>query len=218
VYTGVYEPRTPYPWRHGRPPRARAPKIYEAHVGIASAQPQVASYRHFADHVLPRIARGGYTAVQLMAVVEHAYYGSFGYQVTSFFAASSRYGPGRDLQYLVDTAHGLGLAVILDVVHSHASKNTADGLNSHDGTDRGYFHAGARGQHPLWDSRLFDYGRWEVLRFLLSNLRYFLDEFRFDGFRFDGVTSMLYSDHGIARVFSALWVGLKSGLTGASPR
>ncbi|XP_047740965.1 1,4-alpha-glucan-branching enzyme-like [Hyalella azteca] len=163
---------------------------------------RVGTYQEFRDNVLPRIVKAGYNTVQIMAVMEHAYYASFGYQVTSFFAASSRYGTPEDLKSLIDTAHGLGLTVLLDVVHSHASKNSLDGLNMFDGSDSCYFHAGGRGNHDLWDSRLFNYSNWEVLRFLLSNLRWYMDEYRFDGFRFDGVTSMLYHSHGIGEGFS----------------
>lgn len=144
----------------------------------------------------------GYNAIQLMAIMEHAYYASFGYQVTSFFAASSRYGTPDDLKYLVDAAHKAGIYVLLDIVHSHASKNVLDGLNQFDGTDACFFHSGPRGSHELWDSRLFDYSNWEVLRFLLSNLIWYLEEYRFDGFRFDGVTSMLYHSHGLGHGFS----------------
>lgn len=136
-----------------------------------------------------------------MAIMEHAYYASFGYQVTNFFAASSRYGTQDELKALIDCAHGHGLYVLLDVVHSHASKNTLDGLNQMDGSDACYFHSGGRGHHDQWGSRVFNYSAHEVLRFLLSNLRWWLEEFRFDGFRFDGVTSMLYLHHGMGRVF-----------------
>lgn len=170
--------------------------IYEAHVGIASDDPKVTSYREFAESVIPRIARQGYTAIQLMAIMEHAYYASFGYQVTNFFAASSRFGTPDDFKFLVDQAHLHGLLVLMDVVHSHASKNTMDGLNEFDGSDHLYFHSGCRGTHAMWDSRLFDYGREEVLQFLLSNLRWWVDEYHVDGFRFDGVTSMMYHHHG----------------------
>ncbi len=190
-------------WRH--PARETAPDpllIYEAHVGMAQEEGRVGTYREFQDHVLPRIAAAGYTAIQLMAVQEHPYYASFGYQVTSFFAASSRFGTPDDLKALVDAAHGLGLAVIMDLVHSHSAPNVLEGLARFDGTDHQYFHAGARGTHPAWGSRCFDYGKPAVLHFLLSNCRYWLEAFRFDGFRFDGVTSMLYHDHGLNRTFS----------------
>jgi len=170
--------------------------IYEAHIGMAGEAERVATYREFADKILPRIAKLGYTALQLMAIAEHPYYGSFGYHVANFFAPSSRFGTPEDLKYLVDTAHGLGIAVLMDIVHSHAVKNLAEGLAEFDGSPGLYFHEGDRGEHPGWDSLLFDYGRPEVQRFLLSNVAYWLQEFHFDGFRFDGVTSMLYHHHG----------------------
>ena len=187
----------PYVWRHAFDPRSiGAPRIYESHVGMAGEEPRVHTYREFAQNVLPRIAQAGYNTVQLMAVQEHPYYGSFGYHVSSFFAPCSRFGSPEDLKALIDTAHGLGLAVLLDLVHSHAVKNSAEGLNDFDGSGNQYFHKGERGDHPLWDSKCFDYGRPEVRQFLLSNVRYWLEEFHFDGFRFDGVTSMLYHSRG----------------------
>ena len=132
-----------------------------------------------------------------MAVMEHPYYGSFGYHISSFFAASSRFGRPEELKSLVDAAHAAGVAVIIDIVHSHAVKNERDGLSAFDGTTYQYFHDGMRGWHEAWDSRCFDYGKVDVLHFLLSNCRYWLDEFHFDGFRFDGITSMLYLHHGL---------------------
>merc|ERR1719376_1457893 len=193
---------TTYNMQHPRPPRPTSPRVYECHIGISSSEHRVNTYKDFTCSVLPRIARQGYNTIQLMAVMEHAYYGSFGYQVSSFFAPSSRYGTPEDLRELVDTAHCLGLTVLLDVVHSHACKNVVDGLNRWDGSDAGYFHSGPKGEHPLWDSRLFDYSNWETLRFLLSNLRLWIEDFGFDGFRFDGVTSMLYTHHGLGTGFS----------------
>uniref|UniRef100_A0A8D8U7W0 1,4-alpha-glucan branching enzyme n=1 Tax=Cacopsylla melanoneura TaxID=428564 RepID=A0A8D8U7W0_9HEMI len=189
-------------WVSSKPKKPDNLKIYESHVGICTAEQRVASYRDFVQVVVPRIVKQGYNAVQLMAVMEHAYYASFGYQVTSFFAASSRFGTPEELKYLIDACHKAGLYVLLDVVHSHASKNVLDGLNEFDGTQAGFFHDGPRGTHSLWDSRLFNYSQIEVLRFLLSNLRWYLDEYQFDGFRFDGVTSMLYHNHGIGEGFS----------------
>ena len=173
------------------------PLIYEAHIGIAQEKEGVGSYREFADMVLPRIKAAGYNVVQCMAIQEHPYYGSFGYHVSSFFAPSSRFGTPEDLKYLVNKAHAMGLAVIMDLVHSHAVKNVAEGLNQFDGTDYQYFHGGGRGYHDQWDSRLFNYAKPEVMRFLLSNVRYWLEEFHFDGYRFDGVTSMMYLHHGM---------------------
>jgi 1,4-alpha-glucan branching enzyme len=186
-----------YTFKHQRPKKSASLRIYEAHVGISSPELRVTTYKEFTKNMLPRIKALGYNAIQLMAIMEHAYYASFGYQVNNFFAASSRYGEPEDLKELVDVAHSLGLVVLLDVVHSHASKNVLDGLNEFDGTDHQYFHEGAKGKHELWDSRLFNYGHHEVMRFLLSNLRFWMDEYLFDGFRFDGVTSMLYHHHGI---------------------
>ncbi|KAF8969438.1 glycoside hydrolase family 13 protein [Flammula alnicola] len=177
-------------------------RIYEAHVGISTSEPRVGTYKEFTRDILPRIKNLGYNAIQLMAVMEHAYYASFGYQVTSFFAATSRCGTPEDLKELVDTAHGMGITVLLDIVHSHACKNVLDGINEFDGTDHMYFHEGGKGRHDLWDSRLFNYGHHEVLRFLLSNLRFWVEEYHFDGFRFDGVTSMMYKHHGIGTGFS----------------
>lgn len=193
----IWNPPQPYVWKHEFDPKSLgAPLIYESHVGMGGEQPRVHTYREFADDVLPRISQAGYNTVQLMAVQEHPYYGSFGYHVSSFFAPCSRFGTPEDLKYLIDTAHGFGLAVLLDIVHSHAVKNIAEGLNDFDGSGSQYFHAGPLGDHPLWDSKCFDYSRPEVRQFLLSNVRYWLEEFRFDGFRFDGVTSMLYHSRG----------------------
>jgi 1,4-alpha-glucan branching enzyme len=172
------------------------PLIYESHTGMATEEEKVGSFREFADNVLPRIKKLGYNCIQMMAVQEHPYYGSFGYHVSNFFAPSSRFGTPEDLKYLINKAHNLDIAVIMDIVHSHAVKNTAEGLNQFDGTEHQYFHEGSRGEHPGWDSKLFNYGKTEVLRFLLSNVKYWLEEFHFDGFRFDGVTSMLYFHHG----------------------
>ncbi|KAH6678940.1 alpha amylase [Plectosphaerella plurivora] len=195
-------PQEKYQFQHPRPKKPESIRVYEAHVGISSPELRVATYKEFTKNMLPRINDLGYNVIQLMAVMEHAYYASFGYQINNFFAASSRYGPPEDLKELVDTAHSMGITVLLDVVHSHASKNVLDGLNEFDGSDHQYFHEGARGRHELWDSRLFNYGHHEVMRFLLSNLRFWMDEYQFDGFRFDGVTSMLYHHHGIGTGFS----------------
>lgn len=191
-----------YVWKNSRPQKPNDLKVYEAHVGISSPDGRVGTYPEFTQNVLPHIQKLGYNTIQLMAIMEHAYYASFGYQVTSFFAISSRYGTPEQLKELIDTAHGMGITVLLDVVHSHASKNVEDGINMFDGTDYQYFHSGAKGDHSLWGSRLFNYGKHEVLRFLLSNLRFYVDEYQFDGFRFDGVTSMLYTHHGIGTGFS----------------
>ena len=177
--------------------------IYEAHVGMAQEEGKVGTYREFADNVLPKIKDAGYNTIQLMAIMEHPYYGSFGYQVANFFAASSWFGKPDDLKYLVNTAHSMGIRVLLDLVHSHAVKNTAEGINMFDGTTWQFFHDGAKGDHPAWGTKCFDYGKTGVLHFLLSNLKFWLTEYHFDGFRFDGVTSMLYHDHGLGTDFNS---------------
>lgn len=176
--------------------------IYEAHVGMAQEEGKVGSYREFADLILPRIKKAGYNTVQLMAIMEHPYYGSFGYQVSNFYAASSWFGKPEDLKYLINTAHSMGIRVLLDVVHSHAVKNTAEGINMFDGTTWQFFHDGPKGDHPAWGTKCFDYGKTGVLHFLLSNLKFWMTEYHFDGFRFDGVTSMLYHDHGLGTDFN----------------
>jgi 1,4-alpha-glucan branching enzyme len=198
-----WQPPEPYRWQHSAPTLGGSLRVYEAHVGLALEEERVGTYLEFAEQVLPRISGAGYNAIQLMGIMEHPYYASFGYQVSSFFAASSRFGTPEELKALIDNAHSRGLLVLLDLVHSHAVKNTDDGLNQFDGTDHHYFHAGGRGWHSAWDSRLFDYAKWEVLRFLLSNVRFWLEEYRFDGFRFDGVTSMMYLHHGLGKAFTS---------------
>ncbi len=189
-------------WTDGDFHPAATPFIYECHIGMATEEYRVGTYREFTRQILPRVRALGYNTIQIMAVMEHPYYGSFGYQVSNFFAPSSRYGTARELKALINAAHRLGIAVLLDVVHSHAVKNENEGLSRFDGTDYQYFHQGEQGHHPAWDTRLFDYGKNEVLHFLLSNLKYWLDVFHFDGFRFDGVTSMLYHDHGLGSAFT----------------
>lgn len=199
----VWHPPTPYTWKHKVPPAPKTPLIYEAHVGMASTEETVASYKNFTKTVLPRIKRLGYNTVQLMAIAEHPYYGSFGYHVANFFAPSSRFGTPDELKELIDTAHGMGLRVIMDIVHAHAVKNELEGLSNFAGDKSQYFYAGERGYHSQWDSCVFDYGKPEVVHFLLSNVRYWIDEFRFDGYRFDGVTSMLYNHHGLGKSFTS---------------
>jgi len=198
----VWCPDHPYHWQHPRPKAAPHPLIYEAHIGMSTEHQRVSTFVEFRLYVLPRIAALGYNTIQLMAIQEHPYYGSFGYQVANFFAVSSRFGTPEELKELIDAAHGLGIRVLLDIVHSHSVSNEAEGLSLFDGTDYLYFHRGERGKHPAWDSRCFDYGKPQVLNFLLSNCKYWLEEFRFDGFRFDGVTSMIYYDHGLGKAFT----------------
>lgn len=192
----------PYEWKNTFGKRLEHPLIYEAHIGMSTEASRVSTFEEFRTQILPRIADLGYNTVQLMGVQEHPYYGSFGYQVSNFFAVSSRFGTPEDLKRLIDDAHGRGIAVVMDLVHSHAVKNELEGLSRFDGTYDQYFYQGKRGEHNLWNSRCFDYGKNEVLSFLLSNCKYWLDGFRFDGFRFDGITSMLYWDHGLGRDFT----------------
>ena len=192
----------PYPWTDGDFRPKKSLFIYECHVGMAQEEGKVGSYREFTANVLPRIKKLGYNTLQIMAVMEHPYYASFGYQVTNFFAPSSRFGTPDELKELIDTAHKMGIAVLLDVVHSHACANTREGINEFDGTPYQFFHKGPRGDHPAWGTKCFNYDKNEVIHFLLSNLKYWLTEFHFDGFRFDGVTSMLYHDHGLGTAFT----------------
>lgn len=176
--------------------------IYECHIGMAQESESVGTYKEFKENILPRIKDLGYNAIQLMAVAEHPYYGSFGYHVSNFFAASSRFGTPEELKELISTAHEMGILVIMDLVHSHTVKNTYEGMYLFDGSEDQYLIGGKEGHHPQWDSKLFNYGKIETLRLLLSNVRYWLEEYDFDGFRFDGVTSMLYRNHGIGTNFS----------------
>ena len=196
----VWSPKTPYNWQYKIPPKPKVPLIYEAHVGMSSQQEKVASFSEFTADVLPRIKESGYNTIQLMAIAEHPYYGSFGYHVSNFSAVSSRFGTPDDFKKLVDTAHGMGLRVIIDLVHAHAAKNEVEGLGNFAGDPTQYFKPTT---HPEWDSRLFDYGKPEVLHFLASNCRWWLDEYHIDGFRFDGVTSMIYHDHGLGKSFTS---------------
>ena len=190
-----------YVWQSKAPKPPKEPFIYECHIGMAQDKEAVGTYLEFRDLILPRIKALGYNTIQIMAIMEHPYYGSFGYQVSSFFAASSRYGTPNELKSLIDRAHEMGFYVLLDVIHSHAVKNVAEGINQFDGSDDQFFHRGERGYHPAWDTKLFNYGKNEVIHFLLSNLKFWMNEYRFDGFRFDGVTSMIYHDHGLGRSF-----------------
>ncbi len=200
----IWQPEETYTWeikdfKHD----FTTPLIYEAHVGMGQEKCGVGTYNEFREKILPRVIDAGYNTLQLMAVMEHPYYGSFGYHVANFFASSSRFGTPEELKLLIDEAHKNGLAVIIDLVHSHAVNNEVEGLSRFDGTLHQYFHAGGRGHHSAWESRCFDYAKPEVLHFLLSNCRYWLDEFNIDGFRFDGITSMMYYDHGLGTAYTS---------------
>ena len=196
----IHTPRE-FPWTDAGFKPKKNLFIYECHVGMAQEEGKVGTYREFTENVLPRIRDLGYNTIQVMAVMEHPYYASFGYQVTNFYAAASRFGMPEELKALINTAHEMGIAVLLDVVHSHAASNTREGLNEFDGTAYQYFHDGEKGNHSAWGTKCFDYGKTEVIHFLLSNLKFWLEEYHFDGFRFDGVTSMLYHDHGLGTAF-----------------
>ena len=200
----VWCPNEPYQWQVKRfRPNTSPLFIYECHIGMAQDEEKVGTYVEFREKVLPRIIKSGYNCIQIMAIQEHPYYGSFGYHVSSFFAASSRFGTPEELKQLIDAAHAKGVAVIMDIVHSHAVKNENEGLGNFAGDPYQYFYAGDRHEHPAWDSLCFDYGKNEVLHFLLSNCKYWLEEYHFDGFRFDGVTSMLYYSHGLGESFGS---------------
>ena len=198
----IYDPKETFQWTD----KGFIPKknlfIYECHIGMAQEDGKVGSYDEFREHVLPRIKALGYNTIQIMAIMEHPYYASFGYQVTNFFAASSRFGRPEALKKLIDTAHKMGIAVLLDVVHSHASANTREGLNEFDGTSYQFFHEGGKGDHSAWGTKCFNYDKNQVIHFLLSNLKFWQTEYHFDGFRFDGITSMLYHDHGLGTAFT----------------
>ena len=198
----VWSPEEEYTFKNTKYKVNKEPLlIYECHIGMAQEEEKVGTYREFKDKILPRVAADGYNCIQIMAIQEHPYYGSFGYHVSNFFAPSSRFGTPEELKELIDTAHGMGIAVIMDLVHSHAVKNIDEGLGLLDGDPAQYFHNGERRVHSAWDSLCFDYGKNEVIHFLLSNCKYWLEEYKFDGFRFDGVTSMIYYSHGLGEAF-----------------
>lgn len=199
----VWAPKTPYQWKKKNFKANTSPLlIYECHVGMGQDAEKVGTYTEFKDNVLPRVAKDGYNCIQVMAIQEHPYYGSFGYHVSSFFAPSSRFGTPEELKALIDAAHQMGISVVMDIVHSHAVKNEVEGLGNLAGDPNQYFYPGDRHEHPAWDSLCFDYGKDDVIHFLLSNCKYWLEEFHFDGFRFDGVTSMLYYSHGLGEAFT----------------
>ena len=198
----VWAPEEQYQWKVKKfKPNTSPLLIYECHIGMAQDAEKVGTYTEFKDNVLPRIIQDGYNCIQIMAIAEHPYYGSFGYHVSNFFAPSSRFGTPEELKALIDEAHRNGITVIMDIVHSHAVKNEFEGLGNFAGDPCQYFMQGGRREHPAWDSLCFDYGKNEVIHYLLSNCKYWLEEFHFDGFRFDGVTSMLYYSHGLGEAF-----------------
>lgn len=208
----VWDPAKPYEWKSRRPGERKHPLIYECHIGMSSEEEKVAGFEEFRTAVLPKVQALGYNVLQIMALQEHPYYGSFGYQVSNFFALSSRFGTPEEFKALVDDAHKRGIAVIMDIVHSHSVSNEAEGLSSLDGRDDLYFYKGPQGYHPAWGSRCFDYGKDEVQYFLLSNCKYWMEEYHLDGFRFDGVTSMIYWNHGLGCDFGDYGLYFGSGV------
>ncbi|OPZ90092.1 MAG: 1,4-alpha-glucan branching enzyme GlgB [Firmicutes bacterium ADurb.Bin419] len=199
----IWDPENPFVWTDSgfQVDTSKAPLIYETHVGMAQEKCDMGTYKEFEETMLPKVKNLGYNTIQIMAIMEHPYYASFGYHVTNFFAASSWFGTPEELKSLINKAHEMGIAVLMDIVHSHAAKNFAEGINEFDGTDYQFFHSGAQGTHHVWDSKLFNYGKHEVIHFLLSNIKFWLEEYHFDGFRFDGITSMIYHDHGLGTAF-----------------
>ena len=197
----VWEPDEQYQWKNARPGARPHPLIYECHIGMSSEEEKVATFEEFRVNVIPHIEALGYDTIQIMALQEHPYYGSFGYQVSNFYALSSRFGTPEEFKHLVDDAHARGIAVVMDIVHSHSVDNEAEGLSLFDGREDLYFYKGPQGHHPAWGSRCFDYGKSETKYFLLSNCKFWMEEYHLDGFRFDGVTSMLYWDHGLGKDF-----------------
>jgi 1,4-alpha-glucan branching enzyme len=201
----IWEPENPFVWSDSEfhVDSGKAPFIYETHIGMAQEKCGLGTYKEFEDIMLPRVKDLGYNTIQIMAIMEHPYYGSFGYHVTNFFAASSWFGTPEELKSLINKAHEMGITVLMDIVHSHAAKNFSEGINEFDGTDYQFFHSGGQGNHNVWDSKLFNYGKHEVVHFLLSNIKFWLEEYHFDGFRFDGITSMIYHDHGLGTAFDS---------------
>ena len=201
----IWAPEAPFQWTDQtfQVPSDQTPFIYECHIGMAQEKEGIGTYEEFEKNILPRVQDMGYNTIQIMAIMEHPYYASFGYHVSNYFAASSWFGTPDELKSMINRAHEMGITVLMDIVQSHAVKNIAEGINSFDGTTEQFFHAGSRGDHSAWDSKLFNYGKHEVTHFLLSSLKFWMEEYHFDGFRFDGVTSMIYHDHGLGTAFDS---------------
>ncbi|KAH9622869.1 hypothetical protein KSS87_007872 [Heliosperma pusillum] len=191
-------PEFTHKWKNNSPKAPKSLRIYECHIGISGSDPKVSSFLEFSEKVLPYIKDLGYNAIQLFGVVEHKDYFTAGYRVTNFYAVSSRYGTPEDFKRLVDEAHGLGLLVFLDIVHSYSAADEMVGLSLFDGTNDCYFHTGKRGHHKYWGTRIFKYGDVDVLQFLLSNLTWWIEQYHIDGFQFHSIPSMIYTHNGFA--------------------
>lgn len=191
-------PEDVYKWKNKRPKVPKSFRIYECHVGISGIEQKISSFNEFISKVLPHIKNAGYNAIQLIGVIEHRDYSSVGYKVTNLFAVSSRFGTPNDFKHLVDEAHGLGLLVFLDIVHSYSAADELVGLSLFDGSNDCYFHTGKRGHHKYWGTRMFKYGDVDVLHFLLSNLKWWVVEYQIDGFQFHSLSSMMYTHNGFA--------------------
>ncbi|KAI8557559.1 hypothetical protein RHMOL_Rhmol04G0020000 [Rhododendron molle] len=191
-------PEYTYKWKHKHPEVPKSLRIYECHVGISGLEPKIASFNDFTEKVLPYVKEAGYNVIQLIGLVEHKDYFTIGYRVTNLYAVSSRYGTPDDFKRLVDEAHGLGLLVFLDIVHSYSAADEMVGLSLFDGSNDCFFHTGKRGHHKFWGTRMFKYGDVDVLHFLLSNLNWWVVEYHIDGLQFHSLASMIYTHNGFA--------------------